>query len=399
MKSRPSDAAAGAARIAYVDHATDVGGAEKSMTDIIARLDRSRYEPRVYCATDAKWLEGTGLEEATLERVFAPGGVLERKRDDLAPGLIGNAQAVGQAAAPVARLYRRFRRHQPHLVHTNTLKAHLLGGAAAWLARRRLLWHLRDILDEGNALGMLRRAARRFRPKVIAISEAVRRSLQGGEVDVVVVYNGTSLTAFCPSPRREALRAALGLAPEHVAIAIVGRLTPWKGHRELLRAFAEVAREAPNARLLVVGEVAFWEDSYGPELHELARTLGVSDLVSWLGFRRDVPDVLAASDVFALPSIDEPFGRAVVEAMAVELPVIGTRSGGVPEIVVQGETGLLVAPGDAADLAKALLRLVRDADLRRAMGRAGRARATDLFNVDRTAERVQGVYAEMLGVG
>jgi glycosyltransferase involved in cell wall biosynthesis len=399
VKSRPSDAAAGAARIAYVDHATDVGGAEKSMTDIIARLDRSRYEPRVYCATDAKWLEGTGLEEATLERVFAPGGVLERKRDDLAPGLIGNAQAVGQAAAPVARLYRRFRRHQPHLVHTNTLKAHLLGGAAAWLARRRLLWHLRDILDEGNALGMLRRAARRFRPKVIAISEAVRRSLQGGEVDVVVVYNGTSLTAFCPSPRREALRAALGLAPEHVAIAIVGRLTPWKGHRELLRAFAEVAREAPNARLLVVGEVAFWEDSYGPELHELARTLGVSDLVSWLGFRRDVPDVLAASDVFALPSIDEPFGRAVVEAMAVELPVIGTRSGGVPEIVVQGETGLLVAPGDAADLAKALLRLVRDADLRRAMGRAGRARATDLFNVDRTAERVQGVYAEMLGVG
>jgi len=399
VKSRPSDAAAGAARIAYVDHATDVGGAEKSMTDIIARLDRSRYEPRVYCATDAKWLEGTGLEEATLERVFAPGGVLERKRDDLAPGLIGNAQAVGQAAAPVARLYRRFRRHQPHLVHTNTLKAHLLGGAAAWLARRRLLWHLRDILDEGNALGMLRRAARRFRPKVIAISEAVRRSLQGGEVDVVVVYNGTSLTAFCPSPRREALRAALGLAPEHVAIAIVGRLTPWKGHRELLRAFAEVAREAPNARLLVVGEVAFWEDSYGPELHELARTLGVSDLVSWLGFRRDVPDVLAASDVFALPSIDEPFGRAVVEAMAVELPVIGTRSGGVPEIVVQGETGLLVAPGDAADLAKALLRLVRDADLRRAMGRAGRARATDLFNVDRTAERVQGVYAEMLGAG
>jgi glycosyltransferase involved in cell wall biosynthesis len=399
VKSRPSDAAAGAARIAYVDHATDVGGAEKSMTDIIARLDRSRYEPRVYCATDAKWLEGTGLEEATLERVFAPGGVLERKRDDLAPGLLGNAQAVGQAAAPVARLYRRFRRHQPHLVHTNTLKAHLLGGAAAWLARRRLLWHLRDILDEGNALGMLRRAARRFRPKVIAISEAVRRSLQGGEVDVVVVHNGTNLTAFRPSPRREALRAALGLAPEHVAIAIVGRLTPWKGHRELLRAFAEVAREAPNARLLVVGEVAFWEDSYGPELHELARTLGVGELVSWLGFRRDVPDVLAASDVFALPSIDEPFGRAVVEAMAVELPVIGTRSGGVPEIVVQGETGLLVAPGDAADLAKALLRLVRDADLRRAMGRAGRARATDLFNVDRTAERVQGVYAEMLGAG
>ncbi len=385
------------ARIAYVDHASDIGGAEKSMTDVIARLDRSRYEPRLFCATDAKWLEGAALEDVAVERVFAPGGVLDRKRDDLAPGLLGNAQAVSQAVPPVARLYRGLRRYGPDLVHTNTLKTHLLGGAAARLSRCRLLWHLRDILDPGNALGLLLRAARRLQPKVIAISEAVRRSLQGGEVDVVVVYNGTNLAAFRPSARREALRAGLGLQPEHIAIAIVGRLTPWKGHRELLRAFAEVVREAPNARLLVVGEVAFWEDTYEEELRDLAAELGVEGLVQWLGFRSDVPDVLGASDIFALPSIDEPFGRAVVEAMAVELPVIGTRSGGVPEIVVEGETGLLVQPGDPADLARALTRLVRDADVRRSMGKAGRARAADLFDVDRTAARVQAVYEEMLG--
>jgi len=384
------------ARIAYVDHASDIGGAEKSMTDVIARLDRGLYEPRLFCATDARWLEGAPLEDVTIERVFAPGGVLDRKRDELAPGLLGNAQAFGQAAIPTLRLYRRLRRYRPALVHTNTLKTHLLGGGAAWLARRRLLWHLRDILDEGNALRLLLRAAERFRPKVIAISEAVRRSLQGGEVDVVVVHNGTNLTAFRPSPNRSALRQSLGLGPEHVAVAIVGRLTPWKGHRELLRAFAHVARTEPNVRLLVVGEVAFWEDGYEAELKDLAAELGVEPLVQWLGFRTDVPEVLGASDIFALPSIDEPFGRAVVEAMAVELPVIGTCSGGVPEIVVEGETGLLVKPADPADLARALLRLTRDADLRRAMGKAGRTRATDLFDVDRTAQRVQAVYAEML---
>ena len=396
VKPEPPNGDPALARIAYVDHASDIGGAEKSMTDVIVRLDRSRYEPRLFCATDAKWLEGSALEGVAVERVFSPGGVLDRRRDDLGPGLVGNAQTVGQAAAPIARLYRRLRRHRPDLVHTNTLKTHVLAGAAAHLARLRLLWHLRDILSEGHALGLLLRAARRFQPKVIAISEAVRRSLQGGDVDVVVVHNGTDLSAFRPAPNREALRAKLGLRPEHIAITIVGRLTPWKGHRELLRAFAEVVRAEPSARLLVVGEVAFWEDSYETELRNLAAELGVARLVQWLGFRGDVPDVLGASDIFALPSIDEPFGRAVVEAMAVELPVVGTRSGGVPEIVVEGETGFLVRPADDADLAAALLRLVREADLRRSMGMAGRARATDLFDVDRTAQRVQAIYAEML---
>jgi len=389
----PSRDVATPLRIAYVDHASDIGGAEKSMTDLIVRLDRSRYEPVLLCAADAKWLEAAHLEGVVIERVFGSGGVLDRKRDDLAPGLLTNARALWQAAPLVVRLWRRLGRLRPDLVHTNTLKTHLLAGAAARLARRRLIWHLRDILDEGNARGLLLRAARRFRPKVIAISEAVRRSLEGAEVDVVVIYNGTDLTAFRPSPKREALRAALGLQPDQVAITIVGRLTPWKGHRELLRAFAQVAREEPRARLLVVGEVAFWEDTYEAELRSLAEELGVASLVQWLGFRSDVPDILAATDIFALPSIDEPFGRAVVEAMAVELPAIGTRSGGVPEIVVEGETGLLVPPGDHQALAGALVRLARDADLRRSMGRAGRMRATDLFDVNRTAQRVQEVYA------
>jgi glycosyltransferase involved in cell wall biosynthesis len=385
-------------RIAYVDHASDIGGAEKSMTDLIARLDRSRYEPVLFCATDAKWLEGAGLQDVPIDRVFAPGGVLDRKRDDLAPGFLGTARSAWQASSPVLRLWRRFRHWRPDLVHTNTLKTHLLAGAAAHLARRRLIWHLRDILSEGGALGLLLRAARRFRPRVIAISEAVRRSLQGADVDVVVVHNGTDLSAFRPPPDREALRSGLGLQSDHVAIAIVGRLTPWKGHRELLRAFAEVVREEPQARLLVVGEVAFWEDAYETELRNLAADLGVEPLVQWLGFRDDVPAVLGASDIFALPSIDEPFGRAIVEAMAVELPVIGTRSGGVPEIVVEGETGLLVKPGDHRDLAAALLKLVRNPEFRRSMGRVGRERATDLFDVDRTAQRVQAVYADMLNL-
>jgi glycosyltransferase involved in cell wall biosynthesis len=124
--------------------------------------------------------------------------------------------------------------------------------------------------------------------------------------------------------------------------------------------------------------------------------VGIADQVQWLGFRDDVPELLAASDIFALPSVDEPFGRAIVEAMASEKPVVATRSGGVPEIVVEDETGLLVPPGDDRELAVALGRLAESEGLRRRMGKAGRERAMRLFDVDRTAARVQELYEEIL---
>ncbi len=383
-------------RIAYVDHASDTGGAEKSMLDIIVRLDRARYEPRIFCSHDAQWLQGADLTDVTIERPFTPGGILDRTREEIGAGLLQGTRDALSATKPVGALYRHFRQWRPDIVHTNTLKTHMLGGAAAWSARRRLIWHLRDILDEGNALNWLLKAARRFRPKIIAISEAVRDSLRGADIDVSVIHNGTDLSSFHPRDSRGAVRRDLGLTDDHVAACVVGRLTPWKGHRDLLRAFADVVKEAPNARLVVVGDCAFWEDAYEVELKQLAEALGIVGVVDWLGFRDDVPEILAACDVFVLPSIDEPFGRVFVEAMACELPTIGTRTGGVPEIVLNGETGLLVAPHDPTDLAAVIVTLCRDADLRRAMGAAGRARAMDQFNVDRTAARVQSLYEELL---
>ncbi len=385
------------ARILYVDHASEIGGAEKSLLDILARLDRARFQPTLFCTEGAEWLEPEPPADVTIERVFAPGGLLGRKRDELHGGLLASKGDLLAAARPVLDLRRRFRRLKPDLVHTNTLKTHLLAGAAAHLARRRLVWHLRDILEEGEALRWLLRAARWFRPKIIAISEAVKDSLRGGYDDVRVIYNGTDLSSFRPAENREALRASLRLAPDDIAVCIVGRLTPWKGHRELLRAFSLVVRAEPRARLLVVGEIAFWEDSYEVELRELAESLSIAPVVSWLGFRRDVPDILAAADVFALPSLGEPFGRAIVEAMACEKPVVATRSGGVPEIVLDGESGLLITPGDVDELAGALLRLVQDAGWRQEMGGAARARAMSLFDVTRTVSQVQALYEEMLG--
>ena len=382
-------------RIAYVDHAEDLGGAEKSLLELTGRLDRDRFTPLLLHTRAAKWMRRE--ECGHLERipVFSPGGLLDRKRSNVG-GLLGNLRDAFASAQPVYRVVRSLRRNEADLVHTNSLKAHLLGGLAARMARLPLIWHMRDLLEEGEGLSVVRRAASTCKPRVIAISEAVARQFDGLRLQVDLVPNGVPLESFTPGEPPEVLRAEWALEPAAEVVMCLGRLTPWKGHRTLLRAFSQVAEQRPRARLLVVGEVAFWADEYGDELHALSNQLGLDGRVIWAGFRSDVPELLRLAEVLVLPSRNEPFGRVLIEAMATGKPVVATNSGGAPEIVLPEETGLLVPPEDADALAGALLRLLADGELRRKLGAAGMERARVHFDVRRVVEQVEGIYEEML---
>ncbi len=383
-------------RIAYVDHAEDLGGAEKSLLELTGRLDRDRFSPLLLHTRGAKWMRRE--ECGHLERipVFSPGGLLARRRGSMG-GLLGNVRDLFASAQPVYRIVRSLKRHEADLVHTNSLKAHLLGGMAARMARLPLIWHMRDLLEENEGLGIVRQAAATCRPRVIAVSEVVARQFDGLHVSVDVVPNGIPLERFTPGDPLEELQAEWGIEPGEQVVMCLGRLTPWKGHRTLLQAFSQVAEKRPEARLLIVGEVAFWADEYGEELHALADRLGLDGRIIWAGFRTDVSELLRLAEVLVLPSRNEPFGRVLIEAMATAKPVVATNSGGAPEIVVPEETGLLVPPEEAEALAEALLRLLGDGELRRKLGAAGMERARVHFDVRRVVEQVQGVYGEMLG--
>jgi len=259
-----------------------------------------------------------------------------------------------------------------------------------------LIWHLRDILPPGGARRVLLWGARALSPRIICISQAVRASLPDNQPQARVIHNGVALERFRPQEPSPALREQLGLADGDRVLAIVSRLTPWKGHRTLLEALPRVAAAHPTVRLLVVGEPAFWTSDYAEELAALAEALGLADRVLFLGRREDVPELLALSEMLVLPSEDEPFGRVIVEAMAMGLPVVATATGGVPEIVVPEETGLLVPPRDPPALAEAVVTLLDDPERSRAMGQAGRERVSGLFDADATARRVQDVYGEIL---
>jgi glycosyltransferase involved in cell wall biosynthesis len=282
-------------------------------------------------------------------------------------------------------------------VHTNSTKMHLLAGAAARVRRLPVVWHMRDLMTDPDARAWLRRAVERIRPEVIAISEAVAAQFEGMPCRVRVVPNGIPIERFEPGPPPEGLREELGLPTDVPVACVVGRLTPWKGHRTLLRAWPEVVERVPDAHLLVVGEVAFWEDSYADELRSLTEELEITDRVVWAGFRDDVPEILRLVDLLVLASTDEPFGRVVIEGMAAGLPVVATDSGGVPEIVVEGETGLLVPSEQPEPMADAIAQVLGEPDLARRMGAAGRARAVERFDVRRVARQVGEIYREILG--
>jgi glycosyltransferase involved in cell wall biosynthesis len=236
---------------------------------------------------------------------------------------------------------------------------------------------------------------------VVAISKFVSASLvrAGYRADrIFTVYNSLDLSdpQWTATPNTFGVRAELGVAEGAPLVCIASRLFRWKGHHDLVEAFGLVRREMADARLLIVGE----DDpranpgggSYRAELDERIGALGLRSSVVFTGFRTDVARLIAASDVFCQPSAEEPFGMVYLEAMAMRRPVVAYASGGAPEVVREGETGLLVERGDTAGLARALLRLFRDPELRARLGEAGRRRVEQVFRPQSSASALLDVY-------
>ena len=287
---------------------------------------------------------------------------------------------------------RAVRIERPDLVHTHLVHADVYGGAAARLLGIPAVSTRHN--DDRYLLGPFRYVDRAFaRParKLIAISDAVRRFLERAGHDpaklVTIRYGLDEL----PSARSEPTPASAGIPAEAPLALAVGRLIEQKDHATLLRAFALVHADLPQARLAILGS--------GPleaETRRLAAELRLEDAVALPG-RTDIRDWLERADVFVHTSRWEGFGIVLLEAMLAGLPVVATRVSAVPEVVVDGETGLLVEPGDAAGVAAHLESLLTDRERAAALGGAGRRRAHSEFSVGRMAERTHGVYDEVLG--
>lgn len=297
-------------------------------------------------------------------------------------------------------LTRYLRAHPAEVVHTHRCKDTVLGALAARLAGVRALvrtvhghtepmrgW---DRLKFGVYEALDTWTLRCFADRIVAVSRRLARSLDDGGYGpgtVVPIPNGVDVDRIRSSRSREDVRRALGIDPAAGVIGIVGRLTPVKGHALFLRAARRILDEAPGARFVIVGD--------GPlrtELERTARDLGVAEACVFAGARRDVYDLVGAMDVFVLSSLHEGAPIALLEAMALGTPVVATAVGGVPEILTQGTTGLLVGPQDASGLAAACLELVRNPEWARGMAERARRVAADKFSHRRCGAALVGTY-------
>lgn len=278
------------------------------------------------------------------------------------------------------------------IVHTN--EPHAL--TAAWLAKAhrhsKLIFSRRVAYRIGT--GWISRQRYLSAAKIFAISKFVAESVLASGIPkdhVKLVYEGVAVPPPIDGASHDAARAKVHLPKDDFLFASIGYLLAEKGHEHLVRAFAEIARAQERCTLLLAGD--------GPErrrLELLAAGLGVRDRVIFTGLVEDVSEVYKACDAFVFPSLTEPLGTSMLNAMAYGLPVVGVARGGVPEYVEPGVSGLLVNESSAEALAPAMNRIYADAELRRRLGEHAREQISDNFSADRMVENTVRGYEEVI---
>jgi glycosyltransferase involved in cell wall biosynthesis len=290
--------------------------------------------------------------------------------------------------ALVARLVRLMRRHRPAVVHLHSRRgADWLGGLAARLAGVPCVLTRRVDNPESRAVAALKY---RLFDRVVAISAAVQSALENAGVPagkLARVHSAVDAAAVASDCDRAAFRAAFELPADGPVLGMVAQFIPRKGHRLLLEALPRVLERHPATHVVLFGQGPLQD-----EVRRLAEAAGLAGRLRFAGFRAELPRLYACLDLLVHPASAEGLGVALLEAGAAGVPAVACRAGGVPEVVLDGESGLLVAPGDAAALAEAITRLLDSADLRTQYGAAARRHVASSFSVAAMVAGYEAIY-------
>ncbi len=378
-------------RILYLNHTALMSGAERSLLTLIEGLP-GEVEAVVACPGGPLAAAARALGVRVVE---IPGTDASLRLHPLhttrgAADLLRSALAVRSTA----------KSSRPDLVHTNTIRAGIVGAAVARIGGPPVVAHVRDRLPPGRIPDVTLKALVAGARVVIANSRYTAARIPSGSAQMRVISNPVNLTRFSRrSVDRVAARERLGIDSSDFVLTVIGQITPWKDQDLAIRVADELLHIEPHMHLLIVGSAKFTSRAarfdnraYADELRRTVTTLGLDDRVSFLGEREDIPEILGATDLVLVPSWEEPFGRAVIEAMAMGVPVIATDVGGPAEIIREGVDGLLLPPRRPERWAAAVRSLLDDPGRMRDMGRRGEREATARFGVAQHVEAVLEAY-------
>lgn len=357
--------------ILQIVSAGDINGAVVHCALLTRELVRREHKVTLVCKPHA-WV-GQQVSELPVEVV----------RSDLHRWPLDELRRIGQIA----------RERNIDAIHTHMSRAHAFGVmlrmrtgipcvATAHNRYVQLHWMFNDFVI-GNST-----ATTRFHRRYNLVRRQRSRTIP--------IFIDEQAIASVGEDARQRLRQSFGIEPNHVLVGQIGDVIPRKGLLYLVRSLPAVLAQNPQVRLLVVGQAKNSAD-YVEQIKREADELDVAHAIHWAGQRRDVADLLAAIDIVALASLEESLGLSLLEAMAAARPVVASRVGGIPEVVVDGETGLLVPPTDTKALAAGIVRLAADPALRTRLGAAGRARVTAHFSTAAITDQIESVYRQIAG--
>ncbi len=379
-------------RVLHVITRLEKGGAPSVLLETLQRSDSNQFEYHIATGVAREqekdmisYARGIGFQ------VFAIPSLVR----DINPFLDMNA---------LLRLYFLIRNGRYDIVHCHTSKGGFIGRLAARLANVRVIvYSPHGDIFEGYFGKVkicffiwLEKLATRFTDKIITLTKSgIEPYLKlgiGEQSQFDYIYNGIDIkTLEKRKVNRVQKRQEIGVENDCFLVVTAGRLVPVKGHAYLISALTQIVTEIPNIKLVFLGDGELKD-----ALLEQAKALGLESHVLFLGMRNDVPEVVSCSDLFVLPSINEGFGVVLLEAMAMKCPIVATNVGGVPEVVLDGETGILVPPRDPAQLANGIVKFLRDQSLAKQMSENGYQRLKACFSIEDAVSKTECLYKELL---
>lgn len=374
-------------RIVYLNNTGEfLGGAEQSLLDIVLHLDRSRFEPIVLLPDKGALAEV--LIDQSVKVVTAEIPEMENRLSFL---------------WNMHKFSKKMKSLNPDLLHGNSMAVLPAVSFAGRICGVPSVCHIRDIPPDWLVASKRYRSFVKYINKLIAISTAVEQKLSSFEEarnKTTLLHNAIDLKAIDSQMTDFGLHERLGINPGMICIGVVGRLHPEKGIEELMEAFATLVTEHNNVMLIVAGSDRQFKNSTDRDyLHELklrAKQLEIDSKVHFVGFVKDVIPLMADLDIVAVPSWREPFGRVAIEAMALRKPVVASSGGGLPDIIEDGENGILVHPKDTDSFVWALKILVQDEIMRQKLGVAGRHTVEEKFDYEGYIVKLQKIYEDLL---
>ncbi len=372
-------------KILYISHTSEIAGAEISLLTLLKNLEKTTFIPLVLLPENGPLLDK--LEEISVETKIISLTNL-KKRLPL---------SIISYCITILRLIKIIKEEKIDLIHCNMYISNQYSIVASRLTRKPLICHMRNIINKRCFYYSFLFLTRYLIANSKATEKSYKRYLKKSQNNFII-HNAVSLDVRQPTAFPSNFRQRYGIDENHVLIGCVGQIKKEKGHHYLIEAVGKLIKRYPNIRLFIAGDYKISRQTeYLAQLKKMRDTLRLEGKVIFGGFINDMVSLYSSIDMLVLPSTYEPFGRVLIEAMALKKPVISTFVGGIPEVIENKVSGILVPPEDTDALVDAVEQLIKDKALAERIAKRGQERVKNFFDAKDNTQQIERIYRKLIG--